>query len=302
MFNDIIIESASLHDPLLIHDSIRSLKHKQIQIFREAAISKLSSSLSSIQKPLTESDDNKPSLIRRLIDAFKRLIAKIKEWLDNKFKISETKLIKILTLLHTKDFKKIEIDAPKNINDMDIIVERLYKGADELIATKVDTILETVKSKGLIGKAIIGYQIWKDTFLAGYVPTYKKYNDMTMQEIKDDVFGENKRQSNINIAKFEEAFKHARALRTRLDRVSSEYEITLTELSTAIKAMEVTHIVNEHSGQLLDAVMTEVTQYFNRNVSLITTLTIDSGNIIMSTAVKMAHASGTFKVVNENET
>lgn len=305
MFNDIFINNTKCYSPEAILESIQELRMQHDQIFYETSMSMLCGSLPvdflNIKTPILESasDDLELNFIQKLILAFKRLITKIKDWFDTKFKITERRLTNLVIMLRTKDYKKIEVEVPSNINKIDGIISELNRACDELGAMKIDSIVETIKSQSIIQKTVTGYQVWRGTFLNGYVNTYKRFNGVDITKIKEEIFGIKKIQSGIDVAKFDAQYQSARTFRNNLDKFSVEYERTLKLLSRTVKMMRLTKSVDSGTGKLMTNVMKVVSEYFNKNISLLTSLTVECVNVIVSTATKMAQKIGIIKNLDD---
>ncbi len=164
MFDDIFKECESLYVPEKIIETVSELrfKHKEI-MFNESVDYILNNMMGSFLTEAVENDNK--SFIYKLITTFKKLITKIKDWFVDKIFPMEKRLSKMIDILSTRDYSTIEIEAPKNINNLSSVIDMCKSASEELKTFQVDKLLSTLKDQNVFQKASNVHQILKGTFL-----------------------------------------------------------------------------------------------------------------------------------------
>ena len=248
---------------------------------------------------LVEEIDNSvggKGFIQRVVEMFKRFISRIKEWLSNVFFSTEKKMYNMVSKLNAVDYHKIVVDAPEKINSLGTQLAVLDSAANELGNFRTDTIINTIKEKSLIGKAAVAYQVWKGTFLSGYVSHLKMYDGMEIPVIKSKFFGDVKPISNIDITQFYKNFEFAKKFKSRLDSFSSDYEKAVFSLESGIKLSKKSGAMNSEVEKTVSGAVKICTEFFNRNINLITALVVETTKILMHVTSEMVKKVGNHKV------
>jgi hypothetical protein len=298
MFNDLIKESHIVNTPELITESFNELKFKQSQFMREMSDYSVAIALSSSTGFMHESDQpDQKSFIKRFVDFFVKMIAKIKYYLDRKFKLTENRLVQITKYLQSVDTSKIEVETFSNINSFDQSLVILNKAFEELKSYRADEIYDTFSKMSPIEKGIHGAKAYftggkslKAKF-AGYVPSLSKYNDKDVQKIKDDILGVKKPMKNIRVSTFYPDFVEAQKSRDGMDAITSEYTKLLNRLGMMTSISGTLGAIGPNAQQIINTIVSTLTNFYNRNINLIVGITVQIIDCIVSTATQMAHNS-----------
>jgi hypothetical protein len=296
MFNDIIKESAEVNIPELISESFAELRFKQAQILMEmtdySVLSALSSSNGFLKEDAIQPAEKK-NFIKRMVDFFRKMIAKIKDFLDKKFKFTDNRLNRMQKFLRAVDHNSIEIETYSNINSFDSILRLLQKSSEELKGYRLNQLLDTFGSMGIVektikaGKAVATGGKSLSGEVAGYVPSLSKYNNTDTANIKEQVLGVKKMMRGIQVDKFYDNFMIAQKFKDELDQWSSEYSKILDKLNLATTVTDSTNMLGPNPQHIFSSIVSQLTAFFNRNIHLIVTLIIEITNVTVSAASQM---------------
>jgi len=310
MFSDILIESQLLNEPLMIKESFFELRYKQKQLLMEMAnyFNELSPNIMH-ESSVDDVENKKMSLIRRFIEFFKKIITKLKAFLDKKFNLTYRKINRLVKLLlqyegkNKETYTSIEVETHSYINNFDSIINTLKKAAEELRTYNIDEVIETFINNGIFKKMQVGVQIVsaieqikKGSFMNGYVASLKKYDNLDTEKIKEDMLGFKKVIKGIEVKKFVDYVNEASKFRDQLTVLDTEYTKVLNGIGIAFNITDSTDMIKADRQHIFTKLVSMITNFFNKNIDLIMKLNIAILDTTIHTAINMAHKVGLIKV------
>jgi len=295
MFNDIIQESQRLNFAELIQESVGELRFNQSHFFLESSIVSLYETTPSHGMIITEADTEgeRKGIITRLIEVFKKMITKIKDFFDRTFKITQTRLNRYQKILRKVDYSKIEVETYSNINSFGSVLDRLKKASAELKNHRINSLDELLSSMSTLQKGVEVTKAiaTKGKSLAkrfeGYVPSLSQFNHRSADEIRAELIGEKKVMKGVHVDKFYDVFLKTGEFKTEFDEFSKEYTKILNTLNTATKVTDKLNMLGPNPQHMFNTVVHYFTSFFNRNVHLIANTALQIMSSIVSTASAM---------------
>ena len=277
MFDDIIVKTFRSNDHILTEAS-EHFKELTDAVFTEAA-----SILASKQKvhgleDLMEAanEQQKKSLIARLIEGFKTFIGVIIKWFTDRFDSADRRLEILIKRLESKDTKSIIIDAPANISKLEWIhSDIIEKAGNEIREFNAVHILNSFNNKSVAEIAQI-----VESELSGYVPVLSKYDNYTIDETKAAIFGEMQSQHNLDANMIIREFKSMKSFSTELLKYDKAYSHTLDSMTGKI-------MLPGSDENMFHPFMHGITKYFHRNITLIAGIAGEFMSIAVQTLTKL---------------
>jgi hypothetical protein len=247
----------------------------------------------SVAQPAEDGEAARKSLMQRFIEFIKKLIEKIKQWFDEKFKLTEKAFgsnIKYLASYvgpNGETYKSIEVTTVQNINSLSKVISKLEEAKKELIQKGLLELPQTILSQS---KIKIGYDVLKilrGKYLNGYLDIYKEYNGKSHEEIRDSEFGKVGPLKNIDITKFLSYYNLTKQFKNQLDQYASDYGSVLNKISLAFNTADAFGMSSVEGNILYSKIMQIANHYFSININLITKITIDVLTITLHTTNQM---------------
>lgn len=273
MFDDVIRESYIMNDIPLKEVSQALMEAAETEFTN---ITGMLGFLTDSAAALPDSSgDNHDSLIARMVKKVKEFITGILVWLAEKLHIIDLRINLMVKKMEKHDVGSISIMAPKNANQLDrIYTQVIEKAGHEIKLFNLDAIFKMISGKSLVELARV-----IDKYLLGYVPVLAKYNDMPVEKIKEDIFGEPVMQSKFNPRELAGQLKNVKKYKDELNSYVSIYTSMLTFTRGKL--------IIPGQGDIFPKFMRGYTMFFNRNITLITGLIGEYMGVIIQTLSKL---------------
>jgi len=291
--------------PIIINESLSELRYQQRQILNEMSNAFLIDNLTILHES-SDTEYYRQTFIQKLIEWFKKIIYKIKEYIDRKFNLTYKKVSTLSSLLLKYEgidyesklkinYRGIKVETRSYINNFDSILNKLKKAADELKQYRAEDIIKDIKKQSVSNKIATGVKIARGTFMDGYVPSLDKYNNMQLNNIKDDILGIEKVIGDIEVSKFPMYIEESSKFKDILDSLNNEYSKILSNINSSFKATGKENILQIGNQQFFSKLVNSITGFFNRNIDIIIKLTTAITDTTTHTAIKMAQHAGILK-------
>lgn len=299
MFGDIFKECVADFDAQSIVESATELRFNQSQYMLEAAMRQYGQVANGPFKTesLLEADQgdaSRKNFIQKMMQFFRRMIAKVKQFLDDRFKLTDNRLNKLQKYLRSVDHDSIEVETYANINNFESVLTLVEKGMGELQNYQLNNLQDTFNSMGKfekgveVAKAAITKGKSVTSKFAGYIPSLAKYDGQSPEKIRENLLGVKKVMKGVRVETFYPVFMQARKISASLDKISMEYGKILDRLDVATRVTDKTNMLGPNPQHIFTTIVNALTAFFNRNVSLLVSTISEITVTILSTASKMA--------------
>lgn len=189
-------------------------------------------------------DGEKKNIVKRFVDTFTSFVKRIIAWLSEKIKLITDKFASLST---SSGYEKKKIKAPANIKRLGEIQEQFLNTLNELMHVDIAKMVQDLDKK-------------KNSHdIKGYVKSMSKYDDMSIEEIQEDMFGQIVEQSGLSPTMMQKAIKSAGNIQHNLTGLTVMYSNNLYNAAT----MDLSH----------PRIVADVHKFFIRNTNLIASLT-----------------------------